>query len=1044
VSTTPSGLPSDALVPCPKEERPALVPGLVGQEDRVERAIVQAVDDFYAQAQQHPDIGPFLERLGEDGRARLIRAQHEHAWAILSVLTDAQRDERARQAGRRHALFGVAPSHLVEATALYADCLLDALGSLLDRDPSVRELLLQRLGRDLGAQLAGMDDVRAMEAEIAERIDLLLVAELPVTDLAPSILAQLLALPGVAGAWLAEPDGQGGLRTLADTGAEMSSYLKSVDIRIDDGDTADGPTGRAWRLAQPVLVDDVDSDPHFGPWRAAARARGWRSTATIPIHRGNGVRALLGLYSTLPGYFSNGHRQRLLQHLAIMLGIALNRLEQHRHLEQVHGLYRAFLAEGDILIRARSEAEMLRRSCQRLAESAFFAAVAVVRPDRDGWFRPLASAGHGSNVLANLHIHAEQRQPPSIVGEAWQNRRLRYHNDYTSDPRYAAYHATFQRLGWASSAAIPILRGGALWGLLTVTSAEKEVFDEETLRALARIGKLLGFGLDELDLRERIEEERKVQSWMARHDALTGLPNRVALLDRIAEAMQRALRGDRLLAICMLDLDDFKPINDRHGHAAGDALLRALAQRLQGVLRRTDFIARIGGDEFALLLEGLQRLDDLEQLLERIACALQTPTLLPGGIEAHTGGSLGVSIYPFDDGDAEQLLRHADHAMYRAKVGKHHRSHFWELYQGTEESREEAAPYATLLHSGALVPYFQPMIALVSGEVVGFEALARLQQGSLLLTPAHFLGQLSRADQRELARQMLTKALELTVEGERRGKHLEVSVNIGPDLLLDTSFTDLLRRVLSQSGSAPSQLTLEILEIGEFLNLALARDRIDEIRRLGVRIALDDVGSAYASLLRLREIAVDEVKLDQSFVREIITRPEDLNFVLNVGGLAQAIGARYVVEGVENLSILDALGVLGIPYAQGYSIARPMPAGEVWIWLEHYQPRPQPDLPQTLLGAYAAHLQFDAVHRLAPKVTQKLPDLGNHQACRLGRFLRDHRLEESPLATAHRAYHQALVDRDAKALARARLAMTHAMQELQRPDRIGADLTSLD
>ncbi|MGC9238634.1 MAG: EAL domain-containing protein [Acidithiobacillus sp.] len=1042
MSTTPFELLSDDG-DTPPEGRPELVQALAGHEDRVDEAIVHAVDDFYAHAQQHPGIGPFLQRLGEDGLDRLIRAQREHAWAILSVLTDEERDRRARRAGRRHALFGVAPDYLVEATALYANCLLEALGPLLRRDNQLRDLLLQRLGRDLSAQLAGMDDARAIEAKITEQIDLLLVAELPVIQLAPRILEQLLAIPGVAATWLAEPDGRGGLRILAHTGEGMTSYLEGVDIRIDDSESASGPAGQAWRLAQPVIVDDIETYPHYGPWREAARSRSWRSTATLPIKRGERVRALLGLYSNLPGFFSNPQRQRLLQHLAVMLGIALRRLEQHRHLEQVHGLYRAFLAEGDVLIRARSEAEMLRRSCQRLAESAFFSAVAVVRPDRDGWFRPLASAGRGSNILANLHIHADQREPPSVVGEAWQSHRLRYHNDYCSDPRYAAYHATFHSLGWASSAAIPILRGGALWGLLTITSAEKDVFDEETLRALARISRLLGFGLDELDLRERIEQERKVQSWMARHDALTGLPNRVALLDRIPDAMQRANRADQLLAICMLDLDDFKPINDRYGHAAGDALLRSLAQRLQGVLRKTDFIARMGGDEFALVLEGLQRLDNLEQLLDRIALAIQTPTLLPGGIEAHTGGSLGVSIYPFDDGDAEQLLRHADHAMYRAKIGKHHRSHFWELYQGTEEGREEPAPYGTLLHSGGLVPYFQPMIALASGEVVGFEALARLQQSGLLLTPVHFLGQLNRSDQRELARRMLMEALELAAEGARRGRHLEVSVNVGPDLLLDSSFTDLLRRILSQSGVAPSQLTLEILESGEFLNLALARDRIDEIRHLGVRIALDDVGSAYASLLRLREIAVDEVKLDQGFVREIGTRPEDLNFVLNVGGLAQAIGARYVVEGVEDLSILDALGVLAIPYVQGYSIARPMPAAEVWVWLEHYRPQPQPDLPQTLLGAYAAHLQFDAVHRLAPKVVQRLPNLGDHGACRLGRFLREHRLEDTSLAAAHCAYHVALLHQDEAALAVARVAMARAIQELQREKTASASTPSV-
>lgn len=975
------------------------------QPELLKQVVTEAVDEFYSRSAENPELKIILDRLGKVRFEKLKAEQIAHSLLLLRSDQESFLEVQARNIGKIHALMGIQSEWIISSTVIYGECLLKHLDPLFENQPQLRGHIFQRLGLDLARQLQGMESASDAERMILNEIDLRLISELSPAQSIQHMVDKLMEIPGLAGAWMGQSEDGIHLQFHAASHTAMQEYLSRIEIRLDDSPLGQGPAGKAWRSGQIIYVDDWQSSPHTRPWQDASQKYSWRSNVTIPIQVNGASFAIIALYSNVPGFFSNSRRQNIIHHLAVMLGITIERQRQQAQIDRLNSLYRASLAVSDILIRARSEAEILRKTCQHIVEGTLFKVAYVVRPDVNGRFRALASAGSGHDILGRLHIYL-QPDTSSLLCDTWQSQRLHYSNDYLRDPRLSAQHTLMKQQGWSSVITIPIQRNGQIWGVLGITSHEKQIFDQEMLRALARVAKLLGYGLDEMDFKEQIDQERARQSWMARHDALTKLPNRIALLDRIPEAVKRAHRDEKLMVVGMLDLDDFKPVNDHHGHAAGDALLRLVGTRLEQVLRQTDCVARVGGDEFALVIENIRNMDEMEKMLLRIGEALQRPYLLPGNIVAEIGGSLGITVYPFDDGDSEILLRHADQALYIAKRNKTGRSQFWASFQGDEQASETFHPHRTLFHKkNSLIAYYQPILQLSTGHIIGFEALARLRDGQKILSPDQFLSHLNHDDLKTLTIQMLQLSIKTAQHLKTAGYNLEFAINIPPEIFLNENCIADIRSILDESDMEPTHLTLEILEDGDFLSMHLAQEKIAALRSLGVRIALDDVGSAYASLLRLRELAVDEVKLDQGLVREIANRPSDLIFVGSVAALAMSMKARYVVEGVETPEILDALAVIGVDCVQGYAIARPMSETELLPWLQSWHPKPQDNQPNTLLGAYASHLQFDSLYQLAPAILGQLPHLDDAHRCRLGKYLDSHELEETPLALAHQKYH---------------------------------------
>ena len=433
---------------------------------------------------------------------------------------------------------------------------------------------------------------------------------------------------------------------------------------------------------------------------------------------------------------------------------------------------------------------------------------------------------------------------------------------------------------------------------------------------------------------------------MAHFDLLTTLPNRALLADRMKQAMTQTLRRKQLLAVAYLDLDGFKAINDAHGHKTGDQLLVAVANRMRQTLREGDTLARLGGDEFVVVLIDLPDASSCEQMLNRLLAAASQP-VREGDQELQVSASLGVTFFPQrDEVDADQLLRQADQAMYQAKLAGKNRFQMFDAdndrsQRGRHENRERIRQ---ALRDGEFLLYYQPKVDMRKGRVVGAEALIRWRHPEKgVLSPAVFLPEIENDP---LAGDVdawgLNEAVAQIARWQAAGAAIPVSVNVGARLLLRGDFVSLLAHTLEQHPAvSPGDLTIEVLETSALEDLEGVSATIAACRQLGVRFALDDFGTGYSSLTYLKRLEADELKIDQSFVRDMLDDPDDLTILEGVISLAGAFQREVIAEGVETAAHGEMLLLLGCDLAQGYGIARPMPAEELAAWATSWCPDPR-------------------------------------------------------------------------------------------------------
>ncbi|OCX72152.1 EAL domain-containing protein [Acidithiobacillus thiooxidans] len=515
-------------------------------------------------------------------------------------------------------------------------------------------------------------------------------------------------------------------------------------------------------------------------------------------------------------------------------------------------------------------------------------------------------------------------------------------------------------------------------------------------------------------------------------DPLTALPNRLLFMDLLENAQNQTLRMERLLGVAILDLDGFKQVNDRLGHGAGDQLLQAMVQRLQTQLRAGDTLARLGGDEFALLLPGLERLDDLEGLCERLLTAVRAPLVIEGE-SVSVSGSLGVTLYPLDDCDASTLMRHADMTLYAAKDAGRDQFQLYNLIfdEAMQTEVDARLLLETSLRENHLCLHYQPIIS-TSGQVLGVEALLRLQHPKRgLLPPAAFFSALDHA---RLARPVgcfvLDAALHQAVCWQEAGLSLRVSVNISTRHLLDGRFLEDVQAALVKYPSVnPGQIEIEITESASIHDLAGAQNLLLACQRLGLRVALDDFGTGNASLTCLQQLSADTIKIDQSFVRDVIEDPKDLAIVTAIITASRMLGMEVVAEGVETAEHAELLIKTGCNYMQGYFFSRPLPAEDIPSWIAHFSLAPLPtdslpplDILSPILEGHILHIQkaLRALRQENP-LPARLLEEDAEAHCHLGLWLRgegEQALGGTPSFARLRIRHKRLYElaRAAKAL----------------------------
>lgn len=431
---------------------------------------------------------------------------------------------------------------------------------------------------------------------------------------------------------------------------------------------------------------------------------------------------------------------------------------------------------------------------------------------------------------------------------------------------------------------------------------------------------------------------------MANYDVLTSLPNRVLLADRLRQSMIQCKRHGQSLAVVFLDLDGFKRVNDQHGHDLGDELLIVISQRMKEALREGDTLARIGGDEFVAVLADLVKVEDCQPVLERLLLVSAESVSIDNKI-LNVSASIGVTLYPEDNGDADLLIRHADQAMYMAKELGKNRYHLFDTKQNDaiKVQHEKLLAIRYALDNQQFVLYYQPKVNMRTGTVVGLEALIRWQHPEHgLLPPNEFLPVMeNNVISIDVGEWVIDTVLTQISLWQKMEIHLpaNISVNIAAEQLQQPDFADRLAILLATHPDVePHRLELEVLETTALDNVHHVSETMNACIALGVKFAMDDFGTGYSSLTYLRHLPADLIKIDQSFVRDMLVDNDDLAIVKGVIGLAQSFKRAVIAEGVETVEHGTALLQLGCELAQGYGIARPMPADNIPVWLEEWKP----------------------------------------------------------------------------------------------------------
>ena len=503
----------------------------------------------------------------------------------------------------------------------------------------------------------------------------------------------------------------------------------------------------------------------------------------------------------------------------------------------------------------------------------------------------------------------------------------------------------FYEAMWGAINSMGLWRGG-LWNRRKDGTLYLERLTVSAVRdSSGRVERYVGVFGDITRLREQAERLEQ----LAYQDALTKLPNRALLGDRMEQALAQARRGGSMLAVGYLDLDLFKPVNDRHGHAAGDRLLVEMAQRLKGTLRSGDTVARLGGDEFVVILPGLRSREECEALVDRLLRAVAEPYEVADGHVATMSASIGIRLVPPDDADADTLLRQADQAMYAAKQEGRGRAHFFDAERDRQVvmRRDQIARVGRGIAEREMVLHFQPVVDLRSGMVRFAEALVRWRRPDEgMLPPGEWLSAIEETPVvAELGDWVLDEALRRCGAWGAIGLCGGVSVNVSAFELRDPAFPDRVRRALGRHpGVHPSRLKLEVLESAALADIAAVTATMDACRAMGVEFALDDFGTGYSSLTYLKRLPASTLKIDRSFVANMLEDAGDRAIVTGVVELARVFDRASVAEGVESTAHVEALRELGCDMGQGYGIAPPMPADAFTDWLK----------PRCLGGSYTS------------------------------------------------------------------------------------------
>lgn len=603
-------------------------------------------------------------------------------------------------------------------------------------------------------------------------------------------------------------------------------------------------------------------------------------------------------------------------------------------LARMNRVLRTLRAGHRALLRASDEPTLLRTMCRALVDEGGYLIVWIGYAEHDApkTIRPVAHAGREEAFFTAARFSWDAARP-SVSGEAIRTgtpsigRRLR------SDPLLTQWRANAARRGYGAVSAFPLRVGGEVIGCLTLVAFDEDAFDAAESALLRELADDLGYGIAHLQMEERHAEAERTIERMAFRDPLTGLPNRAAMRTRLGTAIAEAHERHRALAVLSIHVGHFDEISDTLGHEAGDRLLREVARRVADVAPvAEDRLARIGEDELTLLLPAADA-EQATEVAQRIAQALYRPVELDD-VQVDARGAIGIALYPGHGDDPDELMRRAKVAMYRAGSRGAHA-----LYSGPldEERRQRLALIGDLrraIEADELLLYCQPKAEVATCRLCGAEGLTRWQhpqQG--MISPTIFVGLAENAG-------LITPLTHWVLEAAFRERHRwhesdfeqPLAINLSPRDLHDPGLVDRVRGLVSTWGTAPGAMQFELTESALMEDPQAVIETLARLRDLGIDLMVDDYGTGYSSLRYLQQMPVTGIKIDQSFVRRMLTDADSAAIVRSTIELCHALKMQAIAEGVEDEPVWRALSGLGCDAAQGYYVGRPLPVGEFKAW----------------------------------------------------------------------------------------------------------------
>lgn len=635
-------------------------------------------------------------------------------------------------------------------------------------------------------------------------------------------------------------------------------------------------------------------------------------------------------------------------------------MQTERELRRLNRMLQVLSRCSETLVRCHEEVELLQTVCRHIVETGGYLLAWVGFALHDGarTVRPVASAGANVGLLDQMRVTwGDDPLGRGPVGEAIREGRPSIARDLATHPDFADWHDQIARDRLATTIALPLHGKAGALGVLNIYAVDQNAFEPEEVKLLLELASDLAYGvrsLREVESRERFERELGVRD---NYDSVTGLPNAKLCLERLQQAVVDAERNGCLTAAVILDLNRFNAVKESLGHASSRELLKHMGQQLSTCLREGDTVARLSGDEFAVVMHEVARPEDIEQVADRLLKAVAEPFTL-GGHSVRMSASAGVSVYPVDGINAEILLRNAETAAYSARSRDSNSFHFF-----SQKMNEQLASRLALvtdlrraIECGELVLHFQPQINLARRRMEGAEALVRWQHPVRgLVPPAEFIPAAEECGLilplgdwvvQEVCRQVrswLDAGLE--VPG--------IAVNLSSLQFSQPNLVPMIVHALKDHQLDAKHLQFEITESVAMHDMNAALATLRELNVIGLKLALDDFGTGYSSLAYLKRFPIDHLKIDRVFVRDLTTDPDDAAICIAIINLAHNLKLSVIAEGVETEGQMNFLRRHGCDNIQGYYFSRPVPADQFVKLLGEWSPEmlrtPEEDRPTLLI-----------------------------------------------------------------------------------------------